>query len=268
MKLSFQEKPEAETVIQPTEKGCRKSRKKTVVFSLVGLVMVAAAALACKYFLFTEAAATVLTGTTTYGSLAQTIEGTGITTPADSYTDSTASDTEILEVAVSAGDTVRKGDLLYIQDDSEIDTSIEAYQEEITTNQDNIADYEEQLADLREEMAGLTITAPLSGHLSDVKVEAGDTVKAGDVLCTLVDDSHMTLTQYFSYAYEDQIYEGMSAVISIPDLMTSRNGAVTEVRKVERVTADIDGKVMMVMVRMGAPLASAGRRWRSMISPP
>ncbi len=158
--------------------------------------------------------------------------------PADSVTYTTASDSEILEVAVAAGDTVKVGDLLYTQDDTEVDEAIEEYQDEINENQDSLADYQEQMADLREEMGELNLTAPFTGHLSEVKVEVGDTVKAGDALCTIVDDSSMTLTQYFSYAYEDQIYQGMPAVVSVPDLMNSLEGTVTGMRKVERVTVE------------------------------
>ena len=48
----------------------------------------------------------------------------------------------------------------------------------------------------------------------------------------------MTLTQYFSYAYEDQIYEGMTAGVSISSLMLNLTGTVTDIQKVERITAE------------------------------
>lgn len=235
MELALKHKPAGDPA-QPKKR--RRPKKKTLIFLAVGLVTLAALGVVVWKLFLTEASAAVLTGTTTTGSLAKTIEGTGITVPAESYTYSTASDTEILQVAVSAGDTVKKGDLLYVQDDSEVDDTIEEYQDEIAQNEDSLSGYQEQLAELREEMGELTVTAPFAGRLQDVKVETGDTVKSGDVLCTIVDDSKMTLTQYFSYAYEDQIWEGMAAVVSIPDLMTSFDGTVTEIRKVERVTPE------------------------------
>lgn len=215
-----------------------KPKKKTLIFLAAGLVVAGTATAACWKLFFTQASAAVLTGTTAMGSLAKTIEGTGITMPADSYTYSTASDTEITQVAVAAGDTVHKGDLLYVQDDSEIDAAIEDYQDEIADQQDSLETYRDQLADLREEMGKLTVAAPLTGHLDGVNAEVGDTVKSGDILCTVVDDSKMTLKQYFSYAYEDQIYVGQQAVVSIPDLMKSFDATVTDLQKVERVTAE------------------------------
>lgn len=230
-------KKETDTASAP-KKVRRRPKKKTVVLLAVSIVLAGGIAVGCWRLFGNTAQAAVLTGTTTLGSLAQTLEGTGITMPADSVTYTTASDSEILEVAVAAGDTVQTGDLLYVQDDAAVDEAVEAYQDEINENQDSLADYQEQMAELREEMGELTLTAPFAGHLSEVKAEAGDVVKSGDVLCTIVDDSSMTLTQYFSYAYEDQIDLGMAAVVSVPDLMKSLEGTVTDLRKVERITTE------------------------------
>ena len=87
-------------------------------------------------------------------------------------------------------------------------------------------------------MAALSVIAPFAGRVTDVTVEVGDSVNAGTKLATLVDDSQMTLTQYFSYAYEDQVYVGMKAGISVASLMRTLEGTVTEVKKVDRVTTE------------------------------
>ncbi len=229
--------------VQAAEKTAKRPgrrRKKTVA-------LIAAAALAagsCGFgvwkLFFATASAAVLTGQTTYGTLDTTIEGTGTTLPADSVTYTTASgeNAEILKVCVSAGDTVEVGDLLYIQDDAEVDKAIEEYEDDIVDYQSQLDSYHDQLSALYEEMEGLTVTAQAAGHLSGVTVEEGDTVRVGDQLAVLSVDGSMKLTQYFSYAYEDEIYLGMSAVISIPDLMKSYDGTVTRISKVERVTAE------------------------------
>lgn len=216
----------------------RKLKKKALALVLVALVVMVSGGIAVKLLFFNSAGAEALTATTTYGSLAQTLEGTGITLPAESYSYTTASDTEILEVLVSAGDTVSKGDLLYVQDDSEVDEAIDDYQDQIDDYEDQITTYQDQLSDLRQEMAEVNVKAPIAGQIQEVKVEAGDEVKKGDVLCTVMDSTSMTLTQYFSYTYESQIYLGQSAVLSIPDLMTNLAGVVTDIRKVERVTTE------------------------------
>lgn len=53
---------------------------------------------------------------------------------------------------------------------------------------------------------------------------------------TLVDDSSMELTEYFSYAYEDSISLGMEANVSVASLGLNLKGSVTELQKVRRVT--------------------------------
>lgn len=158
--------------------------------------------------------------------------------PADSVTYTTASEAEITGVYVSAGDTVEVGDLLYTQDDSELDDQIEEYQDQITEQENQLDDYQEQLAQLQEEIAALTVTAPFAGRITDVAVDVGDNVAAGTKLATLVDDSQMCLTQYFSYAYEDQVYVGMKAGVSVASLMLNQEGTVTDIQMVDRVTAE------------------------------
>ena len=91
--------------------------------------------------------------------------------PTDSVTYTTASEAEITGVYVSAGDTVEVGELLYTQDDSELDDQIEEYQDQITEQENQLDDYQEQLAQLQEEIAALTVTAPFAGRITDVAVD-------------------------------------------------------------------------------------------------
>ena len=229
--------PEVQTPPAPS-----RPRRKTTPKRLVLLAVVAAAvaggAVGVRQLFFSQEERTALTERTTYGSLATTIEGTGTTVPADSVTYTAASDSEITGVYVSAGDTVEAGQLLYTQDSTELDEQIETYQDEITELENTLSDAQSQLADLNESMAALSVTAPFSGWITDVTAEVGDSVNAGTKLATLVDDSQMTLTQYFSYAYEDQVYVGMEAGISVASLMRTIEGTVTEIKKVDRVTTE------------------------------
>ena len=232
----------AEIMTQETPQIPQKTRRKLPIKRIVALVVAAAVvvggAFGIKILFFQGETRIALTETTTYGSLSTVIEGTGTTMPADSVTYTTASTTEITGVYVSAGDTVAAGDLLYTQDDSELDEEIEGYQDELTELQNTLSDAGDQLSELNQRLADLTVTAPFYGRITDVTARAGDSVGSGTKLATLVDDSKMTLTQYFSYAYEDQVYVGMKAGVSIASLMTTLDGTVTEIKKVDRVTAE------------------------------
>ena len=266
----------AEIMPQETPQVPKKTRRKFPIKRAVALVVAAAVVVGggfgIKTLFFQNETQTALTETTTYGSLSTVIEGTGTTMPADSVTYTTASTAEITGVYVSAGDTVAAGDLLYTQDDSELDEEIEGYQDELTELENTLSDASDQLSELNERLADLTVTAPFSGRITDVTVRAGDSVGSGTKLATLVDDSKMTLTQYFSYAYEDQIYVGMKAGVSIASLMTTLNGTVTEIKKVDRVTAegtrcfavtvtvDNPGALSEGMTGAGYLLASSGEK--------
>ena len=216
----------------------RRFKKKTVVIALLLAALVAGGAFGAKALFFTEATRTALSEKTTYGSLSTTIEGTATTLPADSTTITVASTATIEEVFVSAGDTVAVGDPLYTQDDSELDDEIEGYESQIEDYQDQLTASYEQIDTLQDTLSGLTVSAPFSGRLTEVNAEVGDEVQKGARLALLVDDSAMKLTQYFSYAYEDQVYIGMTAGVSVAELMTNLAGTVTDIQKVERITAE------------------------------
>lgn len=228
----------AEGSAPPERKPGRRLTVRRGAALLLVLALAAGAALGGKALFFSGEEQTPLTEQTTYGSLSTTLSGTGTTMPADSVTYTTASEAEITGVYVSAGDTVEVGELLYTQDDSELDDQIEEYQDQITEQENQLDDYQEQLAQLQEEIAALTVTAPFAGRITDVAVDMGDNMAAGTKLATLVDDSQMCLTQYFSYAYEDQVYVGMKAGVSVASLMLNQEGTVTDIQMVDRVTAE------------------------------
>lgn len=216
----------------------KKLKKKPLMIALVLVVLAVGGAIGAKALFFTSEEKTALTEKTTYGSLSTTIEGTATTTPADSTTITVASTAAIEEVFVSAGDTVAVGDPLYTQDDSELDDQIEDYQSQIEDYQDQLTTGCEQLATLQETLSTLTVSAPFSGRLTEVNADVGDSVQKGSKLAVLVDDTTMKLTQYFSYAYESDIYVGMSAGVSVADLMQNLTGTVTDIQKVERITTE------------------------------
>ena len=228
----------AEGSAPPERKPGRRRTVRRGAALLLVLALAAGAALGGKALFFSGEEQTPLTEQTTYGSLSTTLSGTGTTMPADSVTYTTASEAEITGVYVSAGDTVEVGELLYTQDDSELDDQIEEYQDQITEQENQLDDYQEQLAQLQEEIAALTVKAPFAGRITDVAVDMGDNMAAGTKLATLVDDSQMCLTQYFSYAYEDQVYVGMKAGVSVASLMLNQEGTVTDIQMVDRVTAE------------------------------
>ena len=193
----------------PSGKKKKKMSRKKAILLAAGAAVLAAGA----YFiadLFSGEEQTAVTGEITYSSLSQEISGTGTTTPADSVTYSLpSSEADVTGWYVEAGDTVEAGDLLFEQDDSEVDELIAEYEYEILEYEIEIDEARESLAEAQEGLAGLTVTAPFSGRVTEIAVEAGDSVSNGMTLAYIADTSAMEITQYFSYIYESEIYEGM-----------------------------------------------------------
>lgn len=121
---------------------------------------------------------------------------------------------------MEAGQEVKAGDLLYVLDSSDAEDEILEYEV-------NLEDLYEQRADIQESIANQRVTAPFSGRIENIQVEAGDDVQSGMTLATLVDDSAMKATLYFSYAYEGKLYTGMGVTLSIPDQMLTLDGEDT-----------------------------------------
>ena len=190
----------------PGKKKRKKLGKKQIILLSAGAVVLCVGV----YFLvdlFTEEELAAVTGEITYGSLSQDISGTGTTTPADSVTYSLpSSEADVTGWYVEAGDTVEEGDLLFEQDDSEVDETIAEYEYEILEYEIEIDEARESLSEAQEGLAGLTVTAPFSGRVTEITVEAGDSVSNGMTLAYIADTSAMEITQYFSYIYESEIY--------------------------------------------------------------
>ena len=213
---------------RPQTPGKKGSRKKWVVLGILAL-LVAAGGFGIYRLFFTQEERVAVTGATTYGALNEAIQGSGTTTPADSVTYEVSG--TVLEWYVEAGQEVQTGDLLYVLDSSEAEDSILEYEVELE-------DLYEQRADIQESIANQRVTAPFSGRIENIQAEAGDNVQSGMTLATLVDDSAMKATLYFSYAYEDEMYVGMPVTLSVPDQMLTLDGTVTDIRYVDYVTAE------------------------------
>ncbi|MFQ9918444.1 MAG: HlyD family efflux transporter periplasmic adaptor subunit [Flavonifractor plautii] len=72
--------------------------------------------------------------------------------------------------------------------------------------------------------------------MADLKV--GDTVNEGDTIATLVNDTKLRLSLYYSYAYEGDIKVGQTAQISIPAIMAPVTGKVEQINKVRFVSPE------------------------------
>ena len=217
--------PRADRPKLPGKKG---GKKKRIALAAAAVAVIAAGFGVYRLFFAGEERLAV-TGTTTYGALNEAIQGSGTTTPADSVTYEITG--KVLEWNVEAGQEIHAGDLLYVLDSSDAEDEMLEYEVDLE-------DLYEQRAEIQESIANQQVTAPFSGRIEDIQVEAGDDAQTGMTLATLVDDSAMKATLYFSYAYEDEMYVGMPVTLSVPDQMLTLDGTVTDIRYVDYTTTE------------------------------
>ena len=211
----------------------RKGRGKTIA----GILIVAAIAIALVvlvwYFVFREdgSKGEVMTDFVTRGSIQSMVEGSGTTKAKDSATVTPGSGT-ILELFVQEGDQVTAGQQLYRMDDT---TARDA----LTEAQKSVDNCNKELQAVYDKIAELSITAPHAGNLREVAdLKVGDTVNEGDTIATLVNDTKLRLSLYYSYAYEGDIKVGQTAQISIPAIMAPVTGKVEQINKVRFVSPE------------------------------
>jgi len=224
----------------------QKRKRKKLIKRIVSIAVVLAIGGGIWYgiaslFREEEVKKEILTDVVYRGSIQSMVTGSGVTRAKDASTITLGAGGTVLDVFVTDGQLVNKGDPLYTIDSTEA-------AEAVKTAQKTVSNYEKQLSALYEAYNNLNIRAPYAGKLVDVKtdIEVGDELSSGVKIGTLVDDRMMKLKLYFSYAYENDIYVGQTAQISIPVTMSVLTGKVSEVNMVRKVSNE--GAVLFEVV--------------------
>jgi len=221
----------------PAKTPAKKHKKRKVRNIIITVIVVAA--LAVGGFLLwkflkedDEEKGEILTDTATRSSIQSKVEGSGMTKAKDSATITLGASGTVAEVYVAEGQMVTQGQPLYRI------TSPTA-EEEVVTARETLTNRQEELDDLYAELNELTVRAPFDGQLLDVtSFTVGDDVSKGTAVATLVDNTRLKLSLYFSYAYEKDIYVGQKADVSVPAVMNTFSGTVEQVNMVRRVAPE------------------------------
>ncbi|MDR0861486.1 MAG: HlyD family efflux transporter periplasmic adaptor subunit [Oscillospiraceae bacterium] len=210
----------------------RKALKRVIVALIIAAILGGIGYV--LYTLFREQTQTMvpLTDFVYRGSIRSMVMGGGVTKAKNSATVVLPAGGDVLEIFVAEGDTVQAGDPLYIIDSADAQKAVDDAQKAVD-------DVNKQIAAIYDSYKDLITYAPFSGKLTDtVRLTEGDTVSGGTKLATLVDDSIMLVTLYFSYAYENDLYINQPAAISIPATMSELRGQVREINLVRKITPE------------------------------
>ncbi|MDR0325134.1 MAG: HlyD family efflux transporter periplasmic adaptor subunit [Oscillospiraceae bacterium] len=257
-----QENPQTEGAIQqpqsppaPPAKRRRPGRRKKIIKNIIAAVITLGVIGVLVWFtysvFYSEPEEYYLTGAIeVWPEIKNEVTGWGWLRPAESKTVSITQQGNVLECYAFQGMMVNEGDVLAVIDSSVIDKAIEGYnkdigeqEKEIDRLQIQIDKTNEQIQEVNADQIAMSraarLNAPFAGRAVDVpKLTIGEQIKKGTPLGRLIDDSKMTLTLYFSYGYENDIYIGQSAEVSIPGAMATVSGRVSNIEKIRRIGAD------------------------------
>lgn len=175
------------------------------------------------------AASNYIYSTASLGSITSALTDSGTLEPADSYTVISLVSGEILSADFETGDVVNEDDVLFRIDSSDKDSSIERAENALNQRRRSY----NKLLDSRND---LTVTAPISGTISGFSAKAGNSASVNAPVATIEDTSSLLLTEYYSDEYTGQIYEGMSATVSVSDQMLTLPGHVEEISSLRRIS--------------------------------
>ena len=226
--------PPAQPQKPPKKKRKMSKAGKRLVTAIIiaAIVVVVAIVLYLVVFQEKDTKGAPMTQEVMRSSIQSIVEGSGMTKAKDSATITPASGGKILELYVKEGDQVTEGQQLYRMDDTEAMNAVTEAQKTV----DNCA---KELQAIYDKTKDLTIVAPHAGNLREVGgFKVGDKVSEGTTIATLVNDTKLKLSLYYSYAYEGEIRVGQTAQISIPATMNTRTGTVETINKVRYVTPE------------------------------
>ena len=209
----------------------------------------------------------IVTDLVTRDTIQSTVKGSGAASARESVSLNPPVSATVLALHVKEGDRVEKGTVLYELDPAEAQKATEeakkslteaekgvtAAAERLQAAQKQLSETEEEFQKLLASKADLTVTAPFDGKLVEAASLLPDTeITAGQKIATLVSSNRLKLSLYYSYAYLDQLQVGQEAAVSIPAVMASVPGKISQINKVEFVTPE-GSKCFEVVVALDNP---------------
>ena len=174
------------------------------------------------------AASAYVTTAADRGDIHVALSGSGTLEPADSYTVTTLISGEILAAAFEEGDMVEEDQVLYQVDSSDLSNSIERAELALTQSQTNYNRRQEALEDLN-------VKTPVAGTVTELLVEAGDSVTAGQVVARVEDRDTMVLEVPFPADDAARLSVGQSAQVVLDSTFETLTGTVTAVSGADQV---------------------------------
>lgn len=151
-----------------------------------------------------------------------TLSGSGTLQPANAYTIKSLVDGDIISSPFEEGQVVKKDTLIYKLDSSDVSTSIEQAENSLAQSRNNYQYKIKSLDDLK-------IKATVDGTITELDVEAGDTVKSGQTIAIIRNINVMSITLSFVSGFAADFYVGQSASVLLNDIGETMNGKISKI---------------------------------------
>ena len=171
-------------------------------------------------------------------------DGSGTINAADSYTVKSLVTGTVLTADFELGDTIQKGDVLYVIDSSDVEGDLENAQLSVSQAQRSYDD----AADAR------NVRTRIGGEVSSFAVAAGDAVQAGQTVATVRDTSVMLLAVDFPAAEAQSFAVGQAAQVMPDTTFEVLNGTI---RSVSGADPSGDASLMTCTVTIAVPNAGS-----------
>ena len=171
-------------------------------------------------------------------------DGSGTINAADSYTVKSLVTGTVLTADFELGDTIQKGDVLYVIDSSDVEGDLESAQLSVSQAQRSYDD----AADAR------NVRTKIGGEVSSFAVAAGDAVQAGQTVATVRDTSVMLLAVDFPAAEAQSFAVGQAEQVMPDTTFEVLNGTI---RSVSGADPSGDASLMTCTVTIAVPNAGS-----------
>lgn len=235
---------------QATEEGgkLRKRKRKIRKLPIVLAVVVVGGGLFADHKLHAgdkNDDQTYLESTAEQQDIQLTLSATGTVEPANQYDVTAAVQGDVVSCTFEEGDMVKKGDVLYEVDKSDVENSISQAQLQLEQSQNNYRQSVESLDDLN-------VKSDKAGIITKVNVEEGDQVQKGTAIAEARDASIMELKVPFNASSIGQIGIGSVAIVTMDNSFETLSGTVSAIDGADTV---LDGYqiVRYVTIRVQNP---------------
>ena len=171
-------------------------------------------------------------------------DGSGTINAADSYTVKSLVTGTVLTADFELGDSIQKGDVLYVIDSSDVEGDLESAQLSVSQAQRSYDDA----------AAARNVRTKIGGEVSSFAVAAGDAVQAGQTVATVRDTSVMLLAVDFPAAEAQSFAVGQAAQVMPDTTFEVLNGTI---RSVSGADPSGDASLMTCTVTIAVPNAGS-----------